>query len=81
MIQADETALPKAGRFGPYGGCYVPEILVGALRKLEDAVRDVLPDPRTGVPLCIAYGLAKESARADQELAATNGAQPLGVES
>ncbi|MCG8349719.1 MAG: ABC transporter ATP-binding protein [Chloroflexales bacterium] len=42
---------------------------------------DVLPDPRTGVPLCIAYGLAKESARADQELAATNGAQPLGVES
>jgi iron complex transport system ATP-binding protein len=42
---------------------------------------DVLPDPRTGVPLCIAYGLAKESARAEQDLAATNGVQPLGVES
>lgn len=42
---------------------------------------DVLPDPRTGVPLCIAYGLAKESARAEQDLAVTNGVQPLGVES
>ena len=31
------TAIAKAGRFGPYGGRYVPETLVAALEELEAA--------------------------------------------
>mgnify|MGYP000647844769 CR=1 FL=1 len=31
------------GRFGPYGGRYVPETLIPALERLETGVRDVLP--------------------------------------
>jgi tryptophan synthase beta chain len=38
--------LPDArGRFGPYGGRYVPETLVPALDRLEEGVRRWLPDP------------------------------------
>jgi tryptophan synthase beta chain len=38
--------LPDAeGRFGPYGGRYIPETLVPAFDRLNDAVRDVLNDP------------------------------------
>lgn len=33
------------GRFGPYGGRYVPETLVPALERLEAGVRRWLPDP------------------------------------
>jgi len=33
------------GRFGPYGGCYVPEILVPALEQLEAAFLDAERDP------------------------------------
>lgn len=33
------------GRFGPFGGAYVPETLVGALGRLEDAARSALADP------------------------------------
>jgi tryptophan synthase beta chain len=33
------------GRFGPFGGRYVPETLVPALDRLERGVRDILPDP------------------------------------
>jgi tryptophan synthase beta chain len=32
-----------AGRFGPYGGRYIPETLVPAFERLTDAVRDILP--------------------------------------
>jgi hypothetical protein len=35
----------RAGRFGPFGGRYVPETLVPALDRLEQGIRDVLPDP------------------------------------
>ena len=39
-------AFPDArGRFGPFGGRYVPETLVPALDRLEQGVRDILPDP------------------------------------
>jgi len=31
------------GRFGPFGGRYVPETLVPALERLEQGVRDILP--------------------------------------
>jgi tryptophan synthase beta chain len=38
--------LPDAhGRFGPFGGCYAPETLVTALRRLADGVRQYLGDP------------------------------------
>jgi len=33
------------GRFGPFGGRYVPETLVPALGRLEQGMRDILPDP------------------------------------
>ena len=32
------------GRFGPFGGRYVPETLVPALDRLEEGVRNILPD-------------------------------------
>src|SRR4029078_1027713 len=34
-----------SGRFGRYGGCYVPEILVPALEQLEAAFLDAQDDP------------------------------------
>ncbi len=38
--------LPDAqGRFGPYGGCYAPETLMPALKRLAVAARDQLADP------------------------------------
>ena len=38
--------LPDArGRFGPYGGRFVPETLVPALERLEAGARDALADP------------------------------------
>src|SRR5215831_17252850 len=33
------------GRFGPYGGAYVPETLMPALNRLKDGVRRYLRDP------------------------------------
>ena len=33
------------GRFGPYGGVFVPEILVPALEALEQAFVDAQADP------------------------------------
>jgi len=33
---------PEHGRFGAYGGQYVPETLMGALEELEDIWRQVL---------------------------------------
>ncbi len=39
-------AFPDArGRFGPFGGRYVPETLVPALERLEQGMCDILPDP------------------------------------
>ncbi len=40
------TALPDVrGRFGRFGGAYIPELLVRAVRHLELAARDALDDP------------------------------------
>ncbi len=39
----DATA--KVGRYGPYGGQYVPETLIPALQELETALNDALKDP------------------------------------
>jgi tryptophan synthase beta subunit len=39
-------AYPDArGRYGPFGGRYVPETLVPALDRLESGMRAILPDP------------------------------------
>jgi tryptophan synthase beta chain len=37
---------PKAGKFGEYGGQFVPEVLMHALRELEDAFLDASRDER-----------------------------------
>ena len=34
-----------SGRFGRFGGAYVPEILMPALEQLEDAFLDLQADP------------------------------------
>ncbi|MBI3598122.1 MAG: tryptophan synthase subunit beta [Nitrospirae bacterium] len=36
----------KKGRFGPYGGCYVPETLMPALMQLTEAYLSVKRDPK-----------------------------------
>ncbi|MFO7298589.1 MAG: tryptophan synthase subunit beta [Actinomycetes bacterium] len=38
----------EAGRFGPYGGRFVPETLMAALTRLEDGIRDVFHSERFG---------------------------------
>ena len=43
----DFRSYPDArGRFGPFGGRYVPETLVAAVDRLEAGVRRFLPDPQ-----------------------------------
>ncbi len=45
LAQTLAGAFPDArGRFGPFGGRYVPETLVPALDRLEQGIRDILPD-------------------------------------
>lgn len=41
----------ESGRFGPFGGAYVPEILVPALEELEAAFLDAQADPAFGAEL------------------------------
>ena len=46
LAQTLKGEFPDArGRFGPFGGRYVPETLVPALDRLEQGIRDILPDP------------------------------------
>jgi tryptophan synthase beta chain len=46
MTNAMSNALPdERGRFGEFGGRYVPEILVPALERLEEAATRLLADP------------------------------------
>jgi tryptophan synthase beta chain len=40
-----DTASSTPGRFGPYGGRYVPEALVAALDELDSAFRTAMDDP------------------------------------
>ncbi len=46
MSSAALTAGQTRGRFGPYGGQYVPEVLMGAIRQLEDEYERAKADPR-----------------------------------
>ena len=39
------TARDETGRYGRFGGRYVPEILVPALTRLEETARLLLDDP------------------------------------
>jgi tryptophan synthase beta chain len=43
--QTPPGAVDEPGRFGPYGGRYVPEALVAALEELDAAYRSALADP------------------------------------
>ncbi|HEX3004307.1 MAG TPA: tryptophan synthase subunit beta [Angustibacter sp.] len=45
MTSTDPAAAPVPGRFGPYGGRYVPEALVAALDELDAAFRTASTDP------------------------------------
>jgi tryptophan synthase beta chain len=45
-MSAAPSAVPDArGRFGPYGGCYVPETLTAALRQLAEQYDQARADP------------------------------------
>jgi tryptophan synthase beta chain len=45
-MAAERPALPdERGRFGPYGGQYVPETLMAAIEELEAAYREAANDP------------------------------------
>ena len=46
MLTLPDFPLPDArGRFGPYGGRYVPEMLIPALEEVEAAYREAKEDP------------------------------------
>jgi tryptophan synthase beta chain len=46
MPHSSSTILPDAtGHFGPYGGVYVPETLIGALQQLESEYNKAKSDP------------------------------------
>jgi tryptophan synthase beta chain len=52
--QLDESSLDVSstkGHFGPYGGQFVPETLMVALRELEEVYQDALSDPAFGAEL------------------------------
>ena len=40
-----DVRVPTPGRFGPYGGRYVPETLMAALEELERVYETALRDP------------------------------------
>jgi len=48
---ASGTFPDERGRFGPFGGRYVPETLVPALERLAEGVRRILPAPEFRVAL------------------------------
>ena len=56
MSVAVETNLPDArGRFGPYGGRYVPETLMYPLQQLEEEYHRAQQDPefqRNSIIIC-----------------------------
>ncbi|MFZ9881756.1 MAG: tryptophan synthase subunit beta, partial [Phycisphaerales bacterium] len=46
MTTIDHASVPDAmGRFGPFGGRYVPETLLAALEELDAAYREARADP------------------------------------
>jgi tryptophan synthase beta chain len=46
MSSTEPNPSPVPGRFGPYGGRYVPEALVAALDELDEAFRSASVDPQ-----------------------------------
>lgn len=46
MLSKQTTNRPtQKGKFGPYGGQFVPEILMHALRELTDEYHKAIKDP------------------------------------
>src|SRR5947209_16636134 len=43
---AEPVSHPERGRFGPFGGQYVPETLMGALEELENVWHEAKADPQ-----------------------------------
>jgi tryptophan synthase beta chain len=50
-VPAKAARVRLSGRFGRFGGCFVPEILVPALEQLESAFLDAQGDPAFGAEL------------------------------
>ena len=46
-VSRKASRMRLSGRFGRFGGCYVPEILVPALEQLEAAFLDAQEEPRS----------------------------------
>ena len=44
-MSIQELIVDSEGHFGPYGGRFVPEALIGALEELEEAHRTSQQDP------------------------------------
>ena len=47
MSSATQVVPDTKGRYGPYGGRYVPETLMAPLEELERAYADASSDPRS----------------------------------
>ena len=45
MATAKYDGPDERGRYGPYGGRFVPETLMGPLQELEDAYREAIREP------------------------------------
>ncbi|HEX9725783.1 MAG TPA: tryptophan synthase subunit beta, partial [Vicinamibacteria bacterium] len=56
-----ELDYPRIGAFGPYGGRYVPELLIPALTELERAQKEIVP--REDFRAALSDALAKWAGR------------------
>ncbi|MCD1261156.1 ABC transporter ATP-binding protein [Paenibacillus athensensis] len=73
---ADHIVAIKQGRV-LYEGCPAEVVTCDMLREVFAIEADVVPDPRTGMPLCLPYGLVGEAAAALAPAAAGTDARPL----
>ncbi len=75
---ADGRARARSGRFGEFGGRFVPETLVPACMELEAAFREAWGDPRSGPELDEPARRLRRAAHA-RSPSATGSRSELGV--
>jgi len=73
---ADHIVAIKTGRV-LYEGSPAEVVTCDMLREVFAIEADVVPDPRTGMPLCLPYGLVGEAAAAPEPVVAAPAARPL----
>ena len=49
------SSYPEDGKYGKYGGRFVPEVLMAAIKELEDAYEQAKKDPVSRKNLTITY--------------------------